>query len=75
MKVITARANSRKLSPCDKDFSYFVSTEGEFGIMVEVNAETAGCSPGVISHLLYFPGDKEAFAFIENFLKTVHRKA
>jgi FAD/FMN-containing dehydrogenase len=35
MKIITGAGELKELSPSDQDFSYFVSTEGEFGIVVE----------------------------------------
>lgn len=70
MKVITGAGELREISPCDKDFSYFVSTEGEFGIVVEATLMLRDVPQASYSHLLYFPGDKEAFAFIEQFLKN-----
>src|SRR5512136_286877 len=36
MKVVTGTGKVKQLSPSDDDFAYFVSTEGKFGIVVEV---------------------------------------
>ena len=70
MKVITGAGELKELSPSDQDFSYFVSTEGEFGIVVEATLKLRDVPQASYSHLLYFPGDKEAFAFIDRFLKS-----
>ena len=69
MTVVTGAGEVKKLSPADPDFSYFVSTEGEFGIVVEVTLKLRDVPQGSYSHLLYFPGDNEAFAFIDKFVK------
>ena len=68
MTVVTGTGEVRKLSPADPDFSYFVSTEGEFGIVVEVTLKLRDVPQGSYSHLLYFPGDVEAYAFIGRFV-------
>jgi FAD/FMN-containing dehydrogenase/NAD-dependent dihydropyrimidine dehydrogenase PreA subunit len=70
MKVITGAGELRELSPSDHDFSYFISTEGEFGIVVEATLMLRDVPQASYAHLLYFPGDKEAFSFIEQFLKS-----
>jgi FAD/FMN-containing dehydrogenase/NAD-dependent dihydropyrimidine dehydrogenase PreA subunit len=70
MKVITGAGELKELSPCDPDFSYFVSTEGEFGIVVEATLKLRDVPQASYAHLYYFPGDKEAFAFIDRFLKS-----
>jgi FAD/FMN-containing dehydrogenase/ferredoxin len=67
--VITGAGEVKKLSPADPDFNYFVSTEGEFGIVVEVTLKLRDIPQGSYPHLLYFPGDKEAFAFVDLFVK------
>ena len=69
MTVVTGGGEVRKLSPADRDFSYFVSTEGEVGIVVEATLKLRDVPQGSYSHLLYFPGDREAFAFIDKFVK------
>ena len=63
MTVITPSGESKNYTPADPDFSYFVSTEGEFGIMVEVTLKLRDVPQASYPHLFYFPGDKEAFAF------------
>jgi len=70
MKVITGAGELRELSPSDQDFSYFVSTEGEFGIVVEATLRLRDVPQASFAHLLYFPSDQEAFAFIDWFLKS-----
>jgi FAD/FMN-containing dehydrogenase/NAD-dependent dihydropyrimidine dehydrogenase PreA subunit len=69
MTVVTGAGEVKKLSPADPDFSYFVSTEGEFGIVVEATLKLRDIPQGSYSHLLYFPSDKEAFVFIDKFVK------
>ena len=69
MTVITGNAEVKKLSPTDPDFKYFISTEGEFGIVVEVILKLRDMPESAYPHLLYFPGDKEAFTFIASFVK------
>jgi FAD/FMN-containing dehydrogenase/NAD-dependent dihydropyrimidine dehydrogenase PreA subunit len=64
MKVITGSGEVKNLFPADPDFAYFVSTEGVFGIVVEVTLKLRDVPQASYPHLLYFPGDKEAFAFI-----------
>jgi len=69
MMVITGNADVKKLSPTDPDFKYFISTEGELGIVVEVTLKLRDIPQGSYPHLLYFPGDKEAFTYIASFVK------
>ncbi len=69
MTVVTATGEVKKLSPADHDFNYFVSTEGEFGIIAEVTLKLRDVPQGSYPHLLYFPDDKEAFNFIDKYVK------
>jgi FAD/FMN-containing dehydrogenase/ferredoxin len=69
MTVVTGSGDVKKLSPTDPDFRYFISTEGEFGIVVEATLKLRDVPQGSYPHLLYFPGDKEAFEFITIFVK------
>ncbi len=71
MTVVTGTGEVKQLSPSDRDFTYFVSTEGEFGIVVEVTLKLRDVPQGSYPHLLYFPSDKEAFAFIDRFVKSL----
>jgi FAD/FMN-containing dehydrogenase/ferredoxin len=67
MTVVTGGGEVRVLSPSDHDFDYFVSTEGQFGIVVEANLRLRDIPKGSYPRLLYFPGDAEAFDFIGRF--------
>ena len=67
--VVTGNGEVKKLSPADPDFKYFISTEGEFGIVVEATLKLRDVPQGTYPHLLYFPGDKAAFEFISSFVK------
>jgi len=71
MTVVTGSGEVKRLSPSDHDFNYFISTEGEFGIIVEVTLKLRDIPKGSYPHLLYFPGDREAFTFIDRFAKNV----
>jgi FAD/FMN-containing dehydrogenase/NAD-dependent dihydropyrimidine dehydrogenase PreA subunit len=70
MTVITPSGEAKKITPNDPEFMYFVSTEGEFGIIVEVTLKLRDVPPASYSHLYYFPSDKAAFTFIESFVKV-----
>jgi FAD/FMN-containing dehydrogenase/NAD-dependent dihydropyrimidine dehydrogenase PreA subunit len=70
MTVLTPTGETKTFSPADKEFSYFVSTEGEFGIIVEVTLSLRPVPQASYSHLLYFPDDKTGFSFIELFVKS-----
>jgi FAD/FMN-containing dehydrogenase/ferredoxin len=72
MTVVTGSGEIKKLTPADRDFPYFISTEGEFGIIVEITLKLREVPRASCPHLLYFPGDPEAFAFIK---RLVQRKA
>jgi len=70
MTVITPSGESQKITPNDPDFAYFVSTEGEFGIIVEINLKLRDVPQDSYPHLFYFENDKAAFEFIEKFVKS-----
>jgi FAD/FMN-containing dehydrogenase/NAD-dependent dihydropyrimidine dehydrogenase PreA subunit len=70
MTVITPEGVSKKIVPNDPEFMYFISTEGEFGIIVEVNLKLRDVPQASYPHLFYFGSDKEAFIFIEKFIKS-----
>lgn len=72
--VVTPSGESRKLTPNDPDFEYFVSTEGVFGIIVEVNLKLRDVPEASYPHLLYFAGDAAAFNFIGDFVALRHAK-
>jgi len=70
MTVITPSGESKKITPNDPEFAYFVSTEGEFGIITEINLKLRDVPKASYPHLFYFASDKEAFLFIETFIKS-----
>ncbi|MCX5831321.1 MAG: FAD-binding protein [Deltaproteobacteria bacterium] len=70
LKVITGVGELKMLSPSDPDFAFFVSTEEEFGIVVEATLKLRDMPEASYAHLLYFHGDSEAFAFIARFVKS-----
>jgi len=74
MKVVTGRGEIKLLTPADRDFAYFVSGEGEFGIITEVTLKLREVPRASYPHLLYFPGDSEAFAFIERIVQGKARQ-
>ncbi len=71
MTVITGKGEILKLTPADKDFKYFISTEGEFGIIAEATIKLRDVPQATYPHLLYFKGDKDAFTFIREFINTM----
>jgi glycolate dehydrogenase FAD-linked subunit len=70
MTIIMPSGESKKITPTDADFTYYVSTEGVFGIIVEVTLKLRDVPQASYPHLFYFKSDKAAFAFIENLIKT-----
>ena len=70
MTVLTPSGELKKITPTDPDFSYFVSTEGEFGIIVEVNLKLRDVPQASYPHLFYFSSDRNAFEFIEKFVQS-----
>lgn len=70
MTVVTGTGEVKKLSPSDGEFEYYVSTEGQFGIVAEVTLKLRDIPKGSYTHLFYFPGNKEAFAFIDRFVNN-----
>jgi len=70
MKVITGVGELKVLSPSDSEFPFFVSTEGEFGIIIEATLKLRDMPKESYVHLLYFNDDREAFKFIERFVKS-----
>ncbi len=69
LTVITGNGEVKKLAPTDPDLKYFISTEGEFGIVVEATLKLRDIPQGAYPHLLYFPGDKAAFEFLDSFVQ------
>ncbi|MCX5856444.1 MAG: FAD-binding protein [Deltaproteobacteria bacterium] len=73
MTVILPSGETKKMTPTDPEFMYFVSTEGEFGIITEVNLKLRDVPEASYPHLYYFTSDKAAFTFIESLVEI--RKA
>src|SRR4030043_141262 len=74
MKIITAAGEIKQLSSSDSEFDYFISTEGVFGIVVEVTLKLRDIPYGSYPHLVYFSSDREAFSFIAGFVKELDRE-
>ncbi len=74
MKIVTAAGEIRELCPSDNDFEYYISTEGVFGVLVEVTLKLRDIPSGSFPHLLYFSGDREAFTFIDEFVNTLEKE-
>ncbi len=70
MTVVTAPGETKKLTPNDPEFAHFVSTEGLFGIIVEVNLKLRDVPAASCPHLFYFSSDRDAFSFIEQFMRS-----
>ena len=70
MTVITGKGEVRRITPADRDFNYYISTEGEFGVVVEVTLKLRDVPEGSFPHIMYFPNDEEAFRFIERFVRN-----
>jgi FAD/FMN-containing dehydrogenase/NAD-dependent dihydropyrimidine dehydrogenase PreA subunit len=67
--VVTGSGEVKKLTPADKEYKYYFETEGQVGIVAEVVLKLRDIPKGSFPHLLYFPGNKEAFAFMDKFVK------
>jgi len=74
MTVVTASGESKTLTPADKEFAYYISTEGVFGIIVEVTLTLRPTPPASFSHLLYFRNEYAAFDFIDRFVNSKEKK-
>src|SRR4030043_72180 len=74
MKIITAAGEIKQLSSSDSEFDYFISTEGVFGIVVEVTLKLRDIPYGSYPPLVDFSSDREAFSFIDGFMKELDRE-
>jgi len=70
MTVVTGSGEIKTLTPADQEFAYYISTEGIFGIIVEVTLTLRPTPPASFSHLLYFKDAQAAFAFIDSFVNS-----
>ncbi len=71
IKVVTPTGEIKALTPSDHDFKYFVSAEGEFGIIVEVTLKLRDVPRASFPRILYFSSDEAAFQFVARFVKTM----
>lgn len=74
MTVVTASGETKTLTPADQEFTYYISTEGVFGIIVEVTLKLRPTPQASFSHLLYFKNEYEAFTFIDRFVNSKERE-
>ncbi len=74
MTVVTASGESKTLTPADKEFAYYISTEGIFGIIVEITLSLRPTPPASFSHLLYFKNEHAAFDFIDRFVNSKEKE-
>jgi len=74
MTVVTASGEAKTLTPADKEFAYYISTEGIFGIIAEVTLTLRPTPPASFSHLLYFENAYAAFNFIDNFVNSKEKE-
>lgn len=70
MTVITGTGEIKTLTPADREFEYFVSTEGQLGIIVEITIKLRDVPQGSYPYLLYFTDDTEAFSFIDRYIHS-----
>jgi len=64
MTVVTPVGEIKRLTPADREFDFFVSGEGEFGIIAEVTLKLRDLPKNSYAHIFYFPSDRAAFDFI-----------
>ena len=64
MTVVTPSGQVKKMTPAEPDFSYFVSTEGEFGVIAEATLRLRDVPGSSFAHIFYFQTDAAAFDFI-----------
>jgi ferredoxin len=62
--VVTPAGEVKKLTPADREFDFFVSGEGQFGIIAEVTLKLRELPKNSYAHIFYFATDKDAFDFI-----------
>lgn len=70
MTVVVPGGDIRKLAPTDREFKYFVSSEGEFGVIAEATLTLRDIPQASYPRILYFTTDAQAFDFISRFVKT-----
>ncbi len=74
MTVVTASGEIKTLTPADQEFAYYISTEGVFGIIVEITLALRPTPPASFSHLLYYKNEYAAFDFIDRFVNSKEKE-
>jgi len=74
MTVVTASGESKTLTPADKEFDKYISTEGVFGIIVEITLTLRPTPSASFSHLLYYKNEHAAFDFIDRFVNSKEKE-
>lgn len=70
IKVIFPNGEEKILNHNDDEFKYFISTEGQFGIITEITLKLKNFTKFSYPHLIYFADNKEAFDFVRNLIKN-----
>ncbi len=70
IKVITPSGEIKTLKHDDPEFKYFISTEGQFGIIFEVTLKLRENPKESYIHLLYFENNEKAFEFIKKLIEN-----
>ncbi len=68
LTVMLPSGEARTLLPTDPDFAFFISTEGEFGIIVEATLRLRDVPLASCPRLFYCADDVQAFRFIEQLI-------
>lgn len=68
--VVNGTGEVKQFTPNDPEFSFYISTEGQLGIITSVTLKLRTVPQGSYPSLLYFPSDKEAFDFVQHYVKS-----
>ena len=74
IRVVVPSGETKTLSPDDREFRYFIGTEGVFGIITEITLKLRIASKGTHPVLFYFETDWKAFEFIGKLIKKFGNK-
>lgn len=64
LTVVTPVGEIKKLTPVDREFDFFITGEGQFGIIAEVTLKLRDLPTSSHAHIFYFKTDTAAFDFI-----------
>ncbi|MFN3527647.1 MAG: FAD-binding protein [Candidatus Altarchaeaceae archaeon] len=70
IKVILPNGEEKILNHNDEEFKYFISTEGQFGIITEITLKLKELAKFSYPHIIYFADNKKAFDFVINLIKN-----